>query len=78
MSVQILQEIAMTDKPWAAERAQYALEIAGAVHAGAISMSEFQELMQDLVRMDKLDEEADDMALKTALVQAVYVVGQLA
>jgi hypothetical protein len=29
------------------------------------------------VRTDKLDAEADDMETKAALVQAVYVVGQL-
>jgi polyhydroxyalkanoate synthesis regulator phasin len=77
MSTQILKEIAQCGRPWAAERAQYALEIAAAVHEGAISMDEFQELMQDLVRTDKLDAEADDMETKAALVQAVYVVGQL-
>lgn len=78
MSKQQLQEIAQCGRPWAAERAQYALEIMGAVHEGAVSMSEFQELMQDLVRTDRLDAEADDMELKAMLVSAIYVVGQLA
>ena len=78
MSTQLLKELTLCGRPWAAERAQYALEIAAAVHEGAISMEEFQELMQDLIRTDKLDEEADDMETKAALVQAIYVVGQLA
>jgi hypothetical protein len=41
-------------------------------------MGEYRELMQDLVRMDRLDVEADDMAMKAALVNAVYVVANLA
>jgi hypothetical protein len=34
--------------------------------------------MADLVRMDKLDEEADDLETKTMLVTAIYAVAQLA
>jgi hypothetical protein len=34
--------------------------------------------MRDLVRMDRLDAEADDLELKTALVTAVYAVAQIA
>jgi hypothetical protein len=78
MSVQQLQAIAASDKAWASARAQMALAIAEQYQGGGLDASEYQELMQDLVRMDKLDEEADDMALKAALVQAVYVVAQVA
>jgi hypothetical protein len=78
MSVQQLQAIAASDKAWASTRAQMALAIAEQYQGGGLNASEYQELMQDLVRMDKLDEEADDMALKAALVQAVYVVAQVA
>jgi hypothetical protein len=34
-------------------------------------------MMQDLVRMDQLDAEADDIELKTMLVSAVYAVAQV-
>ena len=78
MSTQILQQIAQCGRPWAAERAEYALEITAAVNTGAVSVSEYQELMRDLVRGDVLDAEADDMETRAALVSAVYVVGQLA
>lgn len=78
MSTQLLEQIAECGRPWAAERAAYALEITAAVNAGAISVDEYQELMRDLVRGDVLDAEADDMETKAALVQAVYIVGQLA
>jgi hypothetical protein len=78
MSMDILKEIAGSGKAWAAERAIYAIQITEAAHAGDISMGEYRELMQDLVRMDRLDAEADDMAMKAALVSAVYVVANLA
>jgi polyhydroxyalkanoate synthesis regulator phasin len=73
-----LQEIAnQTQEPWAAARAGYALQIIEAVNTGQMSASEAQELMKDLVRMDKLDAESSDMQLKTALVSAVYLAANL-
>jgi hypothetical protein len=72
-----LRAIAGCDRPWAAERAQFALMITEQYQGGGIDQGEYQELMQDLVRMDRLDSEADDLELKTALVTAVYVVAQL-
>ena len=77
MSMQVLRELASTGRPWVAERAMYAMQITEAVHAGDITVDEYQELMQDLVRMDRLDAEADDMEMKAALVSAVYVVANL-
>lgn len=75
---QQLQEIAtQTAEPWAAQRAQYALEICQAVSTGQMSADEGQELMRDLVRMDRLDSESSDMQLKTALVTAVYLAANL-
>jgi hypothetical protein len=44
---------------------------------GGLDTGEYQELMRDLVRMDRLDAEADDLELKTALVTAVYAVAQI-
>jgi polyhydroxyalkanoate synthesis regulator phasin len=74
---QQLQEIALSTEPWAAQRAQYALQICEAVNKGEMSPSEGQELMRDLVRMDRLDSESSDMQLKTALVTAVYLAANL-
>ena len=76
--MEVLKELAATGQPWVAERAIYAIQITEAAHAGEIGPDEYRELMQDLVRMDRLDAEADDIAMKTALVNAVYVVAQLA
>jgi hypothetical protein len=78
MSIQTLEQIAATGQPWAAQRAQYALQMTEAVNQGELSPGEYQELMRDLVRMDRLDEEASDIELKTLLITAVYGVAQLA
>lgn len=75
--VQVLEEIAANGPPWASERAQIALQMLADYSSGAISESEYQEIMQDLVRADQLDAEADDLETKTALVSAVYVVAQI-
>jgi hypothetical protein len=45
--------------------------------SGGLDESEYQELMMDLVRSDRLDEEADDLDTKTMLVTAVYGVAQI-
>ncbi len=77
MSLQALYEIAGSDRAWAAQRAAMVIAITEQVQAGQLSRDEARELMQDLVRMDQLDSEADDMALKTALVTAVWAVAQV-
>ena len=72
-----LRAIAGCDREWAAQRAQMALMITEQFQGGGLDPSEYQELMADLVRTDRLDAEADDLELKTALVTAVYLVAQL-
>lgn len=78
MSESTLKEISDSGPSWAAERAQTALLIAQAFGKGQLEEDEFKELMADLVRADKLDEEADDLETKTMLVTAVYAVAQIA
>ncbi len=46
--------------------------------AGGITQSEYHELLKDVLRTDRLDSEADDLELKTALVTAIYAVAQVA
>jgi hypothetical protein len=77
MSMQVLYEIAGSDKGWAAQRAAMVIAITEQLQAQQITREEALELMQDLVRMDQLDAEADDIALKTALVSAVWAVAQV-
>lgn len=64
-------------RPWAAHRAQTALDVKTAFDNGEISKSEYKELLQDLVRTDKLDAEADDMETKAMLVTGIYALLQL-
>ncbi len=76
--IEHLQALTQCGRPWAAQRAETALQICQAAQNGDINESEFKELMADLVRSDKLDGEADDIQTKTMLVTAVYAVAQLA
>ena len=77
MSLQTLYDIAGSDKGWAATRAAMVIAITEQYQGGGLDRSEYLEMMQDLVRMDKLDAEADDIELKTMLVSAVYAVAQV-
>ena len=77
MSLQTLYDIAGSDKGWAATRAAMVIAITEQYQGGGLDRSEYLEMMQDLVRMDKLDAEADDIELKTMLISAVYAVAQV-
>jgi hypothetical protein len=55
-----------------------ALEITQALQQGAISQSEYQALMADLIQSDKLNAEADDMDLKNLLVSCIMIGAKLA
>jgi hypothetical protein len=70
--MQELQALIGCGRPWAEQRAQMALQLSEAYSTGQISPDEYKELLQDLVRTDALDSEADDMAVKAMLVTGVY------
>ena len=72
-----LQQLTGAGDPAVAERAQMALQIAEAYSRREISESEYKELLMDLIRSDKLDEECRDLETKTMLVTAVYAVAQV-
>jgi hypothetical protein len=77
MSLETLYEIAgRDDHPWAASRAAMVIAITEQFQGGGLDRSEYEEMLQDLVRMDALDQEASDIELKTALVTAVYAVAR--
>jgi hypothetical protein len=75
--MQELRALIGCGRPWAEERAQMALQLAEAYSTGQISTDEYKELLQDLVRTDTLDNEADDMAVKAMLVTGVYALLQV-
>jgi hypothetical protein len=72
-----LYQLAQSDKPWAAQRAQMALALLDQHARGDIDNDEFKELMEDLIRTDTLDAEADDMHTKTMIVQAIWVASKI-
>jgi len=77
MSMEQLHWIAGSDKGWAATRAAMTIAITEQFQGGGLDRSEYMEMMEDLVRMDRLDSEADDIELKTMLVSAIYAVAQV-
>lgn len=66
-----LKELAQDDRSWVAQRAEMAVAITEQYEGGGLDESEYQELMEDLVRSDRLDSEADDLETKAVLVTAV-------
>lgn len=77
MSIAALQALMGHSDPIVAERSALAVAITEQYQGGGLDFSEYQELMRDLVRMDTLNDVATDMATKTMLINAVYVVAQL-
>ena len=67
----VLAELMNSGNQWAAERAQYALEVHEAVGSGQLSPSEAKEILHDLISTDKLEEAAADQQARAALVFGV-------
>ena len=61
-----------------AERAQFALQLTEQYNKGEIDVSEYQELMMDLTRLDEVSDQSASIEHKTMLVTAIYAVAQLA
>ena len=72
-----IYQLAQSDKPWVAQRAQLALSLADQYARGDITNDEYKELLEDLTRSDVLDSEADDMHMKAMLVQAIWIASKL-
>jgi polyhydroxyalkanoate synthesis regulator phasin len=67
----VLQEVINSGQPWAAERAQYALQVHEALRTGQISESEAREILGDLINTEKLEAESADQQLRAALIFGV-------
>lgn len=76
--IEQLQQLAQCGLPWAEQRAQTALMMTEALAQGEISESEYQELMADLIRSDRLNEEADNQDVKNMLVSCIMIGAKLA
>lgn len=64
----ILHDVISSGQPWAAERAQYALQVHDAVQNGELSPSEAKEILADIINTERLDNEAADQQLRAQLV----------
>ncbi len=73
-----LHALLNSDKEWARQRAQLAIDLVNSFQTGQISGEEYQALLQDLINTDTLNAEADDLETKTMLVQAVNAVSMFA
>jgi hypothetical protein len=73
-----LQWLASCGRPWAEERAAIAIQMTLQLNTGAITESEYQELMRDLINSDKLNECADDQDVKNLLVSCIMIGAKLA
>jgi len=67
----VLHEVINSGQPWAADRAQYALQIAEALQTGGISQDEARALLEDLINTEKLEAAGADLQLRAALVFGV-------
>lgn len=56
---------------WAQQKASIALSIADSYAKGDLTASEYQELLQDMIRSDVIDAEASDLEMKTMVIQAI-------
>jgi polyhydroxyalkanoate synthesis regulator phasin len=66
-----LTEVTQSGQPWAAERAQYALQVQQAVASGQMSKDEAAEVLQDIVNSEDLQNVAGQDELKAALVEGL-------
>jgi polyhydroxyalkanoate synthesis regulator phasin len=66
MSDQLIQ-VAQSGDQWAAERANYALQVHQAVTSGQMSTDEAKEVLQDMIATQQLQEQANADHVKAAL-----------
>ena len=67
----VLHEVINSGQPWAAERANYALQVAEALQTNQISQDEARAILNDLIATEKLEAEGADLQLRAALVFGV-------
>ena len=73
-----LKNLLTCGSPWAEQRAKIAIELQEMFLNGDMSADERNELLQDLINTDKLNEEADNINIKAALIAAVSSVMSVA
>lgn len=70
-----LTEITGSGRLWATSRASYMIAVMDQLESGAITQSTATDWMWDVIR--RLDDEADDPAIRNQIVHCARVIGQL-
>lgn len=69
--IEQIEDIISSNKEWARGRAEAAKAIRQQYEKGNLSNSEYQELLEDLIRTERLDRDADDTDLRNNLVAGI-------
>lgn len=73
----MLEDLYNSGRPWAVERAQLLESYVNAFQTGQISRDEYAELLTDLGRIDGLEQDVNDIVLKSKLIAALEVAAKL-
>lgn len=76
--MEALREVLGCGHFWAEQRAQIALELSDRYSKQELSRDEYVELLEDLIRTDELDTEANDVVVKGMLVAGIMGMIQVA
>lgn len=73
----MLEDLYNSGRPWAVERAQLLESYVQAFQSGQISREEYAELLTDLSRMDSIEQDVNDIVLKSKLISALETAAKL-
>lgn len=73
----MLEDLYNSSRPWAIERAQLLESYVNAFQTGEISREEYAELLTDLSRMDSIEQDVNDIVLKSKLIAALETAAKL-
>jgi hypothetical protein len=73
----MLEDLYNSGRPWAVERAQLLESYVNAFQTGQISREEYAELLTDLSRMDSIEQDVNDIVLKSKLISALETAAKL-
>lgn len=68
-----INDLIHSDVEWISKRATLVKEVGDNLTAGKITKEEATELMQNIMDTDLLNEEANDIKMKTELIEAVKI-----
>jgi hypothetical protein len=73
----MLEDLYNSGRPWAVERAQLLESYVNAFQTGQISREEYAELLTDLGRIDSIEQDVNDIVLKSKLISALETAAKL-